>query len=185
MNIITRILEVAATLSLISVGGLAVYLLFFCLPKLKNTLNSIQNIVDTEVKETVSNIDGTIIKINSELLPEVNKSVVQINEELMPQINDTIENLNSTATMLQDIRQTEIQPITNNIQEITDKLASDVAQIDQTVNFTLGFVETTIKKAEFCREQLIVPVVEIASFWTGLKVGFSKLFDKLGGKNNE
>jgi len=164
------ILKTVAILVLIFIAGLTGYVVFIFLPKLKETLSTVRKVMDVEVKSAVSDLNGTIVKINEEVIPRVNKS---------------IENLNSTATLLQETIQTEVKPITENIHEATDKLSSDVAKLGQVVDTVVEFSQVTIKKAEFCREQLIIPVIEIASFWTGIKVGFSRFFDKFGGENNE
>lgn len=174
MSILTIILEIVAILALLSIVGLVGYVVFVFLPKLKEILLSVQEVVDGDVKNAVSDLDGTIVKMNEEVIPEINESV---------------ENLNSTVTLVQEMIQTEIKPITDNIQkttaniqEATTRLSSDVAKLDQVVDLTVDFSQTTIKKAEFLREQLSIPVIEIVSFWNGIKFGFSELFDKLGGK---
>lgn len=177
MNILTIILEIVAILALISIIGLVVYVILVFLPKLKEIFSTVQEVVDGDVKTAVSDLDETIVKMN---------------EEVIPKVNESVDNLNSTTALLQETIQTEIKPITENmqkttanIQEVTAILSSNVAKLDGVVDMAVDFSQTTIEKAEFCREQLIIPVVEIASFWSGVKIGFSKLFNKLGGKFNE
>lgn len=176
MSILT-ILEVVAISALIFIIGLIIYVIFFFLPKLRDTIFSIQKVIDGDVKRTISDLDETIVKMN---------------EEMIPKVNDSVDNLNSTAVLLQETIQTEVKPITQNMQkttanmqEVTAILSSNVAKLDQVVDLAVEFSQTTIKRAEFCREQLIVPAIEIASFWSGIKVGFSSFFSKLGGKLNE
>lgn len=199
MYILTVVLKIVAILALFSVAVLVGYVVFVVLPKLKDTLRSVQKLVDGEVKTAVSDIDATVVNVKEKLMPKIDESVDEVNDvvgevnetigkfdkEVIPAINEAIDNFNSTTTMLQEMAQTEIKPIADDIQEITDKLSSEVSKIDQVVDTTVDFVQSTVRKAEFCREQLIVPVIEIASFWTGMKAGFSTFFNKIGGKHNE
>jgi methyl-accepting chemotaxis protein len=106
----------------------------------------------------------------------------KISEEEIPKLGATFENMNGITENIDDITasiqqlsETEIKEIANNIEEITSKINEDLAKVDDVVTTTTDFTKNTIEKAEFYRDKLFVPIIDILSFWNAIKVGLANI----------
>jgi len=181
MDAITA-LEIAATIALLTIAALAIYVLVLLLPRVKNTLQSLQKFVDNDVKKLLADVNDTVTKLNEEEMPKIDGIITNVNtltasvQELSEkQISPIMENVNAITTSVQELSETEIKPIASNIQELTAKVNEDVAQITEAITTATEFSKETVHKAEFYRDKLFTPVIEIVSFWNALKAGFTSL----------
>jgi len=193
MDAITA-LQIAGTIALLAIAALVIYVLVSLLPKVKNTLQSLQKFVDNDVKKLLAEVNSTVTKLNEEEMPKIDGIITNVNtitggvQELSEkQITPIMENVNAITKSVQELSETEIKPIASNVQELTTKINEDVAKITETVTTATEFSNDTIHKAEFYRDKLFTPVIEIVSFWNALKAGFTSLSGatKKGKKEKE
>ena len=148
---------------------LAVFLVWLAI-RIGRTLKSVENLLD---KSFISLLKATedLVGINkdvSTLLNSLDGTVTELNQEL-PQL---LENINRITASIQQISELEIQPITHNIQEITDTVNQNIAKIDAVVDTIRDFSQTTIKQAAHYRDQISVPVADVISAWSALKASW-------------
>ncbi len=141
---------------LIVLSGAVVYLvvrLGSVLGDLGATFKSVEAIVDKEMNSLLKDVDQTVKELNSEL-PEL------------------LKNISAITASIQQISESEVQPITHNIHEMTDVVGQSVAKLDELVNLLGDFSQNTVKHAEYYRDQLAVPITDIISLWSGIKTGW-------------
>jgi methyl-accepting chemotaxis protein len=141
---------------LIVLSGAVVYLvvrLGSVLGDIGATFKSVEAIVDKEMNSLLKDVDQTVKELNSEL-PEL------------------LKNISAITASIQQISESEVQPITHNIHEMTDVVGQSVAKLDELVNLLGDFSQNTVKHAEYYRDQLAVPITDIISLWSGIKTGW-------------
>ena len=67
------------------------------------------------------------------LLPKINAIVRRIKEEVAPKIGNVIENLDGVTKSFQELSETEIKPMMNNIQNLTGQLNEEIPKIGTTL----------------------------------------------------
>lgn len=141
---------------LIVLSGAVVYLvvrLGSVLGDIGATFKSVEAIVDKEMNSLLKDVDQTVKELNSEL----------------PKL---LKNISAITASIQQISESEVQPITHNIHEMTDVVGQSVAKLDELVNLLGDFSQNTVKHAEYYRDQLAVPITDIISLWSGIKTGW-------------
>ena len=141
---------------LIVLSGAIVYLVV----RLGNVLGS--------VGATFKSVEVVVDKEVNNLLKDVDQSVKELNNEL-PQL---LKNINGITSSLQQISESEVQPIAHNIHEVTEAVSQGVGKLDELVDMLGDFSENTVKRAEYYRDQLAVPITDIISLWSGIKTGW-------------
>jgi methyl-accepting chemotaxis protein len=176
-----NILYGCAAFALVVIGILVIYVLVVLLPKIKATLARVDEEVIPKLGGVIENLDRVAKSIHelneTEIKPmmhNIQNLTGQLNEEI-PKIGATFENVNGITASIQQLSETEIKGIAGNIQEITAKINEDVAKVDEVVNTTTNFTKDTIDKAEFYRDKLFVPIIDILSFWNAVKAGLGTI----------
>jgi uncharacterized protein YoxC len=149
---------------LFSLGFLFLYLCAV-LNSIRRNLRSIEKLTYQEVGVLLRDVDQTVKTVN-EQLPEL------------------LKNVNEITASVQRISESEIQPMTHHIQEITEVASQNVAKIDELIDVLTEFSETTVKRASYYRDQLAIPVADIISAWSGVKAGWEVLSQHRKGKTS-
>ncbi len=197
----TEVLKIAGATALFAIALLVIYVLAVLLPKVKNTLQSVQKFVDNDVKKLLAEVNDTVTKLNEEEMPKIDGIITNLKElsekqispimenvqgitaNLNEEIPNTIENVNAITKSVQELTETEVKPIASNVQELTAKVNEDIAKITEAITTATEFSKDTVHKAEFYRDKLFTPVIEIVSFWNALKTGFTSLTSAKKGKD--
>ncbi|MBC8234199.1 hypothetical protein H8E77_32020 [bacterium] len=74
-----------------------------------------------------------VIYVLVALLPKIKATVAGINEEVIPKIGNVIENLDGVTKSFQELSETEIKPMMNNIQNLTGQLNEEIPKIGTTL----------------------------------------------------
>ena len=144
--------RVALGLMLFALGVLFLYLCAV-LNSLRRNLRSIEKLTYEEVGVLLKDVDQTVKTVNNQL-PEL------------------LGSINEITASVQEITSAELQPMTHNIQEITEAASQSVAKMDELITDLTKFSQTTVKRAEYYRDQLSIPVTDIISAWSGIKAGW-------------
>ena len=118
--------------------------------------------------EELAAIHKDVTNVARSLLRSVDRTVTVLNREL-PQLLETTKRI--TASIRQ-ISESEIQPTTHNIQEITKTVNQNIAKMDGLVDTVKDASQTTIKHAEYYRDRLAGSVTDIISAWSAFKTGW-------------
>ena len=131
------------------------------------TLKSVENLLDQSIPSLLKATEQLVgvHRDISTLLTSIDGTVTELNQRL-PQL---LENINGITASIEQISQSEVRSTTQNIQEITETINQNIAKIDELVDSVTDFSQTTIKHAEYYRDQLSVPVTDIISAWSALK----------------
>jgi uncharacterized protein YoxC len=138
--------------------------------RIGKTLKLVENLLDKSVPNLLKATEH-LVGIHSDLsnlLTSVDGTVTELNQKL-PQL---LENLTGITASIEQISESEIQPTTHNIQQITETVNQSIAKIDELVNTVRDFSQTTIKHAEYYRDQLSSPVTDAISAWSALKASW-------------
>lgn len=141
---------------LIVLSGAVVYLavrLGNVLESMGATIKSVEVVVDKEVNNLLKDVDQTVKELNNEL----------------PQL---LKNINAITASIHQISESEVQPIAHNIHEVTEAVSQGVGKLDELANMLGDFSQDTVKRAEYYRDQLAVPITDIISLWSGIKTGW-------------
>ena len=135
--------------------------------RIGKTLKSVENLLDKSVPSLLKATEHLVgvHKDLSTLLTSLDGTVTELNQKL-PQL---LENINGITASIQQLSESEIRATTHNIQEITETVNQNIAKIDDLVNTVADFSQTTIKHAEYYRDQLSVPVTDFIGAWSALK----------------
>ena len=135
--------------------SLSLLFLYVCvvLNSIRKNLKSIERLTHQEVGTLLKDVDETVKTLNSEL-PQLLKSI------------------NGIAVSLDEISKSEIQPITHNIQEVTEAVNQNISKIDEVIDVATDFSHQTIQRAKYYSDQLSIPITDIVSLWTGIKTGW-------------
>ncbi len=138
--------------------------------RIGKTLKAVENLLDKSVPSLLTATEQLVgvHKDVSTLLTSIDGTVTELNQKL-PQL---LENINGITASIQQMSESEILPTTHNIQEITETVNQNIAKIDELVNTVRDFSQTTIKHAEYYRDQLSVPVKDVISAWSALKASW-------------
>jgi methyl-accepting chemotaxis protein len=79
-----------------------------------------------------------VIYVLMALLPKIRATIEGINAEVIPQIGNVIGNLDGVTKSFQELSETEIKPMMNNIQNITGQLNEEIAKIGTTLENVNG-----------------------------------------------
>ncbi len=138
--------------------------------RIGKTLKLVENLLDKSVPNLLKATEH-LVGIHSDLsnlLTSVDGTVTELNQKL-PQL---LENITSITASIEQISESEIQPTTHNIQQITETVNQNIAKIDELVDTVKDFSQTTIKHAEYYRDQLSSPVTDAISAWSALKASW-------------
>ena len=138
--------------------------------RIGKTLKLVENLLDKSVPNLLKATEH-LVGIHSDLsnlLASVDGTVTELNQKL-PQL---LENITGITASIEQISESEIQPTTHNIQQITETVNQSIAKIDELVNTVRDFSQTTIKHAEYYRDQLSSPVTDAISAWSALKASW-------------
>ena len=142
--------------------------------RIGKTLKSVEALLDENVFnllkaiEELAVIHKDVTNVARSLLRSVDRTVTALNREL-PQLLETTQRI--TASIRQ-ISESEIQPTTHNIREITETVNQNVGKIDGLVDTVKDASQTTIKQAEYYRDRLAGSVTDIISAWSAFKAGW-------------
>ncbi len=145
---------------------LAIFFIWFA-SRIGKTLKSVDNLLDKSIP-TLLKATEHLVGVHrdlSTLLTSLDGTVTELNQKL-PQL---LENINGITASVQQLSESEIRATTHNIQEITETVNQNIAKIDELVNTVTDFSKTTIKHAEYYRDQLSVPVTDFLGAWSALK----------------
>lgn len=164
------LLNMASLYWQIPLGILLVVLAIFFIwlaSRIGKTLKSVENLLDRNIPSLLKATEQLVgvHRDVSTLLTSIDGTVTELNQRL-PQL---LENINGITDSIQEISQSEIRSTTQNIQEITETINQNIAKIDELVNAVTDFSQTTIKHAEYYRDQLSAPVTDVISAWSALK----------------
>ena len=154
-------------LVLLALAGFFVSLAF----RIGRALKSVESLVDKEVSTLLRDVDQTVKNKDQEvgvLLKDIDQTVKELNNEL-PQL---LENINGITASIQQISESEIQPMTHNIQEMTETVNQNFAKIEELINLLTDFSQQTVTRAGYYRDQLAIPITDIISLWSGIKAGW-------------
>ena len=145
---------------------LAIFFIWFA-SRIGKTLQSVDNLFDKSIPTLLKATEHLVgvHKDLSTLLTSLDGTVTELNQKL-PQL---LENINGITASIQQLSESEIRATTHNIQEITETVNQNIAKIDDLVNTVADFSQTTIKQAEYYRDQLSVPVTDFIGAWSALK----------------
>ena len=129
-------------------------------------LGSIRNSLDS-IRDTLKSTESLVDKEVTAVIREVDQSFKEVNKEL-PQI---LKNVNGITASLQEISEVEIQPTAHNIRQMTETVNQNLTKLDELINNMVDFSEQTVRRVEYYRDQLTVPITEIISVWEGFKRG--------------
>ena len=151
--------------------ALAVFFIWLAV-RINKTLKSVENLLDKSIPNLLKATEQLvgIHRDVSTLLTSLDGTVTELNQKL-PEL---LENINGITASMQQISDSEIRQTTHNIQEITETINQNIAKIDALVNTVTDFSQTTVKHAEYYRDQLSVPVSDFVSAWSAVKVGWEK-----------
>jgi ABC-type transporter Mla subunit MlaD len=79
-----------------------------------------------------------VIYVIVALLPKIKATVAGINEEVIPKIGNVIENLDGVTKSFQELSETEIKSMMNNIQNLTGQLNEEIPKIGTTIENVNG-----------------------------------------------
>ena len=149
--------------------ALAVFFIWLAV-RINKTLKSVENLLDKSVPSLLKATEQLVgvHRDVSTLLTSLDGTVTELNQKL-PQL---LENINGITASIQQMSESEIQQTTHNIQEITEAVNQNIAKIDELVDTVRGFSESTIKHAEYYRDQLSVPITDFISAWSALKTSW-------------
>jgi ABC-type transporter Mla subunit MlaD len=82
-----------------------------------------------------------VIYVLVALLPKIKAVVVRINGEVFPKLEGVIENLEGVTKSIQDLSETEIKPMMNNIQNLIGQLNEEIPKIGTTIENINGITE--------------------------------------------
>ena len=145
--------------------------------RIGKTLKSVEALLDENVFnllkaiEELVDIHKAVSAVASSLFRSVDRAIITLNREL-PQLLEATKRI---AASIGQISESEIRPTMQNIQEITETVNQNVAKIDAVVDSTKDFSQTTIKQAEYYRDQVFGPVTNFISGWSALKAGWKVL----------
>ena len=145
---------------------LTIFFIWFA-SRIGKTLKSVDNLLDKSIP-TLLKATEHLVGVHrdlSTLLTSLDGTVTELNQKL-PQL---LENINGITASVQQLSESEIRATTHNIQEITETVNQNIAKIDELVNTVTDFSQTTIKHAEYYRDQLSVPVTDFLGAWSALK----------------
>ena len=145
---------------------LTIFFIWFA-SRIGKTLKSVDNLLDKSIP-TLLKATEHLVGVHrdlSTLLTSLDGTVTELNQKL-PQL---LENINGITASVQQLSESEIRATTHNIQEITETVNQNIAKIDELVNTVTDFLQTTIKHAEYYRDQLSVPVTDFLGAWSALK----------------
>ena len=142
--------------------------------RIRRTLKSVEALLDENVFnllkaiEELAVIHKDVSTVASSLLSSLDRTVTALNREL-PQLLETTKRI---AASIRQISDSEIQPTIHNIQEITETVNQNVAKLDGLVDTVKDASQTTIRHAEYYRDQLAGSVTRIISTWSAIKAGW-------------
>ena len=148
--------KLSLSVFLLVLSGAAIYLvarLGRVLRDIGGTFKSVEAIVDNELNDLLKEVDQSVKALNTEL-PEL------------------LKNVNAITASIQHISESEVQPITHNIHEMTQVVNQSVAKLDELMNLIGDFSQKTVNRAEYYRDQLTVPISDMISLWSGIKTGW-------------
>jgi len=79
-----------------------------------------------------------VIYVFAALLPKIKATVAKVNEEVIPQIGNVVENLDGVTKSFQELSETEIKQIMNNVQNLTEQLNEEISKIGTTIENVNG-----------------------------------------------
>ncbi|MBM3238466.1 hypothetical protein FJZ31_19405 [Candidatus Poribacteria bacterium] len=82
-----------------------------------------------------------VIYVLVALLPKIKATVVRINEEVFPKLEGVIKNLEGVTKSMQELSETEITPMMNNIQKLIGQLNEEIPKIGTTIENVNGITE--------------------------------------------
>ena len=142
--------------------------------RIGKTLKSVEALLDENVFNLLKAIEELVdihkaaSAVASSLFRSVDRAAITLNREL-PQLLETTKRI---AASIGQISESEIRPTMQNIQEITETVNENVAKIDKVVDSAKDFSQTTIKHAEYYRDQVSGPVINFISAWSAFKAGW-------------
>lgn len=148
---------------------LAVFFIWLA-SRISKTLKSVENLLDKSVPSLLQAAEHLVgvHKDVSTLLTSLDGTVTELNQKL-PEL---LANINGITASIQQISELEIRPTTHNIQEMTETVNQNIAKIDEVVKTIEHFSQTTIKHAEYYRDQLSIPITDFISAWDAVKTGW-------------
>lgn len=135
--------------------------------RIGKTLKSLEKLLDKSVPslfKATEDLVGVHHEVSA-LFTSLDATVTELNRKL-PQL---LENISGITASVQQISESEIRATTHNIQEITGTVNQNIAKTDQLVDTIKDFSQTTIKHAEYYRDQLSGPVTSVIGAWSALK----------------
>ncbi len=113
-----------------------------------------------------------------ELLATANAAVAQLDEQT-EQLGDIIISARALTDALNETHRKAILPALQNVEEITDRVNRTARNVSYIVEEGSRFSHTTLRRATHYRDTVFRPIIEIASFWNGVRT-VAKVLPKRG-----
>ncbi len=103
-----------------------------------------------------------------ELLATANTAVAQLDAQT-EQLGEIITSARALTDALNETHRKAILPALQNVEEITDRVNRTARNVSYIVEEGSRFSHTTLRRATHYRDTVFRPIIEIASFWNGLR----------------
>ena len=113
-----------------------------------------------------------------ELLATANTAVAQLDEQT-DQLGEIIISARALTDALNETHRKAILPALQNVEEITDRVNRTARNVSYIVEEGSRFSHTTLRRATYYRDTVFRPIIEIASFWNGVRA-VAKVLPKRG-----
>jgi Na+/phosphate symporter len=113
-----------------------------------------------------------------ELLSTANAAVAKLDEHT-EQLGDIIISARALTDALNETHRKAILPALQNVEEITDRANRTARNVSYIVEEGTRFSRSTLRRATYYRDTVFRPIIEIASFWNGIRA-VAKVLPKRG-----
>ena len=129
------------------------------LHSIRDTLRSIESVVNQELSELIIDIDRTAKVLNREL----------------PTL---LGNLRSVLASWEGISESEIRPIVHNVREMSNVLNRSAQELHRLVQKVSDFSGETVDQIAFFRNRLAGLLTNTISLWHGIKAGWGNFVSR-------
>ena len=133
---------------------------------LRNSLNSI--------RDTLDSIESVVNEELSALIIDADATAKALNKEL-PTL---LQNLQALMVSWRNISESEIRPTVHNVQEMSATLNRSTQELNQLVQKVSHFSVETVEQIAFFRNQLAGLLTNAVSFWQGIRAGWHHFVSK-------
>jgi len=103
-----------------------------------------------------------------ELLTTANAAIAQLDAQTK-QLGEIIISAQALTDALNETHRKAILPALKNVEEITERVNRTARNVSYIVEEGSRFSHTTLRRATYYRDTVFRPLIEIASFWNGIR----------------